>query len=456
MRAEQAAYRALLRVARQADRKPLQLTTLVGLPCQAFDRKSGLVVQRAQAHRCPLVEDAVCEAAGGFLEFAQPAGQAAASVRKHRRRSEALGFCYLPGARELLRRFSDAQDLSFRLQRAAAPKPQVKLPKLELEFISGPSMGKKLVLGEQAAERVGKRLFLEEEEERRDCLQVPSLESLAPPPNLVTVGPQLDGQGDELRLRRLEIGEYSSRAAFGQFLIAHPLFGIVDTAFDKTIVLLSAVDDTNRQVKGLVINEPTRGDLRSVLAGWSCRTGDGGALRMSEEDMRVMEALDPLLDAPLLLGGNLRSETLLESITWLHTLGDVVPGAMQITRDLWLGGQASSLAGLVASGQAELSRIRPVLGHMAWSIPQLELDLKRGAWIRAQAAEPEVALRLCMAALPAAHDNGARSRHQATLWRASLNALGLPDLASFPRGKAVDETIRSFFQSHYRNQSTLA
>lgn len=453
MRPEQAAYRALLRVARKADRKPLQLTTLLGLPGQTFDRESGLVVQRAQTHRCPLVEDAVCEAAGGFLEFAQPAGQAAASVRKHRRRTEALGFCYLPGARELLRRFNDAKDLSSKLQHAAAPKPRVKLPKLELEFISGPSMGKKLVLGEQAAERMGKRLFLEEEE-REVSLHVPSLESLAPPPSLLSVGRQLDS--NELRLRRLQIGKYSSRAAFGQFLIAHPLFGIVDTAFDKTIVLLSAVDDHSRQVKGLVINEPTRGDLRSVLAGWSCRTGDGGALRMSEEDMRVMEGLDPLLDAPLLLGGNLRSETLLDSITWLHTLGDVVPGAVQLTRSLWLGGQASSLAGLVASGQAELSRIRPVLGHMAWSIPQLELDLKRGAWIRAQAAEPEVALRLCMAALPAAHDNGARTRHQATLWRASLNASGLPDLAVFPRGKAVDETIRSFFQSHYRQQSTLA
>lgn len=463
MRAESALYRSLLRIAREADKQPQQLVTLIGWPSQVFDKRHNKVVTQVVT-KFPLVEDAVWEACGGSIEFAHPSACAADAFRRHRRRIKAMGFDYISDARELLKRLEHARRSFERVLTATVPKARVPLPPLELEFISGTRAGSKLVLSKQVAEKAhsGKWMLGEPALPDSATAAVSDLASR----EALKIYPLFLPSIEDFQLRRLaepnlklslhRIGASSpSPVSFGDILIAHPLTGLSQPSLNQAVVVVSALCKTRASARGIVVNKLARGTLRSVLAAWSCRTGDGGLVKMSEADQRAMEALEPLLDANVLSGGDLKSSSLFESITWLHSLGDAVPGSLEVMPSLrggpsvCIGGDIGIMAGLVASGQADLSRVRPVLGYAAWSTQQLELELKRGVWVRARTAAPEVALRLCMAALPSADDSRAQEQHQSFAWRAALHAAGLPALACFPRSTVVDESLRSLISEHY-------
>jgi len=460
--ADRKLYRSLLRLARDADKHPQQLVTLLGWPSLVFDRTNNKVVRQTVCES-PLAEDAIWEACGSSMEFAVPGGRAAAAIRKHKRRIDAVGFNYCAEAEHLLNRFHDARSFASRVLSAATTERKVTLPPLELEFISGARAGKKIVLGQRDA----------------DVAQSGKM-SLTRPQNAITQeSPSSAFAMPELQLSRLTDGSCqmtpvrwlkplalhhraacdTSSPSFSEVLIAHPLTGLDWTkpSLDQAVLLLSHVCEERDFVKGVIINKPARGTLRNVLAAWSCRTGDGGLVRISQEDQMAVEALGPLLDATILTGGDVMSGSLSDSITWLHTVGEVVPGAKPVIPSLtepslWIGGDVSILAGLVASGQVDLKRVRPIVGHCGWSRPQLELELKRGVWVRAQCSSSDVALRLCMASLPCLDDVSALERHRTAAWRAALRAAKLLVLAEFPRNQVVDEVLRKILAQHYRGK----
>merc|ERR1712232_277475 len=117
---------------------------------------------------------------------------------------------------------------------------------------------------------------------------------------------------------------------------------------------------------------------------------------------------------------------------WLHTHGKVVANAHEIAPSVFVGGDIGLVA---ATEHANMERgiadgLRIFRGFAAWSLSQLEIELERGVWIRARALCPSAALELCLGQGPQAGDDVA--------WRAALEAVGLPALARFPRGAAVD------------------
>ncbi|CAK0836892.1 unnamed protein product [Prorocentrum cordatum] len=345
MREERAVFRSLLRAARGYDRHPQHLATLLGWPSCVFDRGANRVVRQAVT-QCPLAEDAVWEACGGSTEFSHPAGRAAAAVRRHRRRMGALGLAYLPGARVLLGRFEDAQRSADRVLAAAARQEKTVLPPLELEFISGPRAGQRLVLGERAADRVEGKLSLAEPADAAAAGRGPAPGPPGLPPLLGPAAPAPAAAPGAAAppLRRVGADD-PSPCSVGQLLIAHPLSLDQDRSWtsrqpsmDQAVMLITAADVGSGHVRGVALNSPARGSLRSVLAAWSCRSGEGGIVQIDEDDRRLMEALEPLLDAPLLSGGELVAGSLSDSITWLHTLGHAVPGAREVAPSVWVGG----------------------------------------------------------------------------------------------------------------------
>jgi len=413
MQGEQVVYRLLLRAARQIDRCPQQLVTLFGWPSVVFDRRSNKVVRQAVT-KCPFAEDAILEACGGSIEFSHPTGSAARAVRRHRRLLSAVGFDYMPSAQMILERLEAAKRSTDRVLAAVASN-QVRLPELELEFISGPRAGSKVLLREDIADKV------EGQPVAAAAESVPFLQRMA--------------------------ANDVSPCAVGQLLITHPLSAMAQPTLDRAVMLLADVDAGT--AKGIVLNMQARGTLRSVLAAWSCRTGDGGAHQIEETDKKHMENLGPLLDVPLLSGGDvMEAGNLYKSISWLHTLGRAVPGALEVAPSVWLGGDVRVMVGLVASGKASREHIRPVLGCTRWALPQLELELQRGVWVRAHMATAELSQQLFAAPLPE-DDIQALEEQRVSSWRAALMGAGLPGLADFPRGRAVDVVLRAIIQKHY-------
>merc|ERR1719221_209613 len=115
---------------------------------------------------------------------------------------------------------------------------------------------------------------------------------------------------------------------------------------------------------------------------------------------------------------------------------------------MWLGGDVSVMAGLVASGQAGLERVRPVIGYCGWSHSQLDLELRRGVWVRTHNVPAELSRRMWVVPPDSVH---AIDQQRIATWRAALHGAGLPSLAEFPRGRAVDQILRSILHDHYRS-----
>eukprot|EP00927_Polykrikos_kofoidii_P066715 TRINITY_DN62271_c0_g1_i1.p1 TRINITY_DN62271_c0_g1~~TRINITY_DN62271_c0_g1_i1.p1 ORF type:complete len:417 (-),score=34.70 TRINITY_DN62271_c0_g1_i1:138-1388(-) len=405
MRGERVAYRTLLRVARKVDRNPLHLVTLLGSPPMVFDFESNHVVRQSVAN-CPCVEHAIWEACGNSIEFAHPVGRAAAAVRKHRLLVDGVGADYMAGARELLERINGAIRLASKVFSSSEQHSQAT--------IAGTS---------------DTTVKLEDEPRNlRDVLQG-----------------SVDAQSTRLA------PDDVSLPSFGQFLIAHPMSVIAQPSLDQGVILLSEVDTEVGHVKGVALNMSARCTLRSMFRALSCRGADGSVDAVIDADLELKAVLEPLLDAPALLGGALMADSLSKSLTWLHTLGRSVPGAKEVAPSVWLGGDVRVMATMVASGAASLENIRPVIGYSGWSLQQLSLELKRGIWVRARTVGPEISQRFCVEPSPGCVDH-----HRVSTWRTALIGVNLPCLAFFPRGKGVDGILLEFLADHYKSMKAHA
>ncbi|HED65556.1 MAG TPA: YqgE/AlgH family protein [Planctomycetes bacterium] len=83
---------------------------------------------------------------------------------------------------------------------------------------------------------------------------------------------------------------------------------------------------------------------------------------------------------PVHLGGPVDHSTL----QFLHTLPDRIPGGVQVTGELMLGGDLDALArALDELGDDAGARVRLLLGYSGWGAGQLEGELRSGSWIPA-------------------------------------------------------------------------
>ncbi|CAJ1357248.1 unnamed protein product, partial [Effrenium voratum] len=108
--ADRAAFRALLRVCRHADRNPIAQLGVIGRPLWQWDWQRQQVVRRCFG-KSPFAEDMIWEACGNSLQFAMPRQNAARACRRHFSRAMSLGLPYQEEAKELLARFTEAADM---------------------------------------------------------------------------------------------------------------------------------------------------------------------------------------------------------------------------------------------------------------------------------------------------------------------------------------------------------
>lgn len=344
---------------------------------------------QAAPSQWPFVDEAISNACGGSTEYAHPTGTAAAAGRRYLRRAQLLGAG--PSTEEMRQfgqRLVDARMTAIRLRALS------------------PSFGRT-----RPGEAVGHQV----------------------PPQAV--------------LRRLPPRSREPLKS-GDILVTHPLSGFFQELYDMAIVLILRVDGDSDTAQGLVLNKPEDSNLGTLLETVPVRSGEGGLMGpdwpgagLLHNGALPQSSLRPLLSDTIFQGGPIVHESLEDSLLWLHWQGGAVSNALEIAPSIFIGGALSNVASLEADrrerGQAPGTRF--FRGFSAWSLQQLEVELERGVWMRAQAESPDPAQELYVGEMTG----------QAA-WRAVLEAAGLASLARFPRGSGVDAALMKLVEAHSR------
>ena len=82
-------------------------------------------------------------------------------------------------------------------------------------------------------------------------------------------------------------------------------------------------------------------------------------------------------EARIGLGGPVSSKNLY----YIHTLGDRLPDSVQVTEEIYAGGDFEVLKNMLISGVIKQNEIRFFLGYSGWVEKQLEGEIKHNAWL---------------------------------------------------------------------------
>lgn len=85
----------------------------------------------------------------------------------------------------------------------------------------------------------------------------------------------------------------------------------------------------------------------------------------------------PEFETKISMGGPVSTKNLY----YIHTLGDKLPGSIQVHQNLYAGGDFEILKELMASNQVAHNQIRFFLGYSGWVNKQLEGELKHNSWL---------------------------------------------------------------------------
>ncbi len=107
--------------------------------------------------------------------------------------------------------------------------------------------------------------------------------------------------------------------------------------------------------------------------------GSVGFVINKSTDVYPDEVIEDLFNfrGELFIGGPVSSNTL----HFLHTLGDLVPGSIQITPTISWGGDFEKIKQLINEGKADNKAVRFFAGYSGWSPGQLESEIAEKSWI---------------------------------------------------------------------------
>ncbi len=167
-----------------------------------------------------------------------------------------------------------------------------------------------------------------------------------------------------------------NKPSSGKLLISEP--ALRDFYFGRSVVLL--VEHTvGEGTIGLILNKPIHLKLNQVVKEF------------------------PDNEFPLFLGGPVHPERLF----YLHTLGDKVPGSIEIIPNLYWGGDINKLMELISLKLVKPDEVRFFIGYSGWEPKQLEREMVEKSWVVTQCSLGTV-----------------MARHPEKLWSNMLKEMG--------------------------------
>jgi putative transcriptional regulator len=109
------------------------------------------------------------------------------------------------------------------------------------------------------------------------------------------------------------------------------------------------------------------------------KEGAVGFVLNKSSDVYPDEVIDDLFNfkGELFLGGPVSSNTL----HFLHTFGNLVPGSVKVTNRIYWGGDFQRIKDLINIGKADESSVKFFAGYSGWSPGQLEAEIAENSWI---------------------------------------------------------------------------
>ncbi len=135
----------------------------------------------------------------------------------------------------------------------------------------------------------------------------------------------------------------------GRILIAEPF--LPGSYFNRSIVFL--VEHNNEGSVGLILNKPV--------------------------DFPVDEFYKefPNYKHKIYMGGPVN----IESVYFMHTLGESIPGSIHVIDNIFWGGDFNYLKKMINSGAADHKQVRFFLGYSGWDSDQLQEELDEDSWL---------------------------------------------------------------------------
>ncbi len=138
----------------------------------------------------------------------------------------------------------------------------------------------------------------------------------------------------------------------GKVLISEPFIG--DQYFKRSVVLLT--EHSKEGSVGFVLNKPVDIKVKEVIKGF------------------------PNIETVVSMGGPVGTDT----IHYLHTLGEIIPGSVHVFGDLYWGGNFETVKDMLETGLISDHNIRFFVGYSGWAPKQLEQEITEDSWVITQ------------------------------------------------------------------------
>lgn len=135
----------------------------------------------------------------------------------------------------------------------------------------------------------------------------------------------------------------------GRILVSEPF--LQDAYFRRSVVLITEHNDEGSL--GFVLNNPIEFNISEILSDF------------------------PPVNALVGVGGPVRTDT----VHYLHSLGDLVPGSAHVIDDLYWGGEFNDIKEMIQEGVIKDHQIRFFVGFSSWHKGQLERELSEDSWM---------------------------------------------------------------------------
>lgn len=125
-----------------------------------------------------------------------------------------------------------------------------------------------------------------------------------------------------------------------------------------------------------------------VLITEHTKEGTVGFVLNKSSEMYPDEVIDDLYNfrGELYLGGPVASDTL----HFIHTLGDKVPGSAHVLGNIYWGGDFEVVKQMINSGQADSHSVKFFAGYSGWSPGQLDSELEERSWVVTKIDEEKI------------------------------------------------------------------
>ncbi len=135
----------------------------------------------------------------------------------------------------------------------------------------------------------------------------------------------------------------------GRILISEPF--LAGSYFNRSVVFLVAHGD--KGAVGFILNKKVDFLIHEIITDF------------------------PEFDGSVNVGGPVATD----SIYYLHTMGDKIKGSIQVTENVYWGGDFDELKRSVKLGLVSPNQIRFFLGYSGWDSGQLEEEIKGNSWL---------------------------------------------------------------------------